>query len=190
MKKKTSNLSNNDTAPAEISFSTLFDGVKPVKHDRHVLSREDRVRKLKKRQFSAANVDKKANAMFEFSDGFEASFSVAGPLKFVAEGERTDRVKQLRKGEISPELLLDLHGLNAEAAKTEIAALLFEAHRKHYACVCIMHGIGSGTLKRKVPSWLVQHPFVVGFHQATLEWGGNSALLVLIKQSEEHNKYD
>jgi DNA-nicking Smr family endonuclease len=190
MKKKTSKLSNNDTVQDELSFATLFDGVKPVKHDRHELSLEDRVRKLKRRQFSKDSADKKANAMFEFSDGFEASFSNAGPLKYVAEGERSDRVKQLKKGEIAPELLLDLHGLNTEAAKQEIAALLFEAHRKHYSCVCIMHGIGTGTLKRKVPSWLIQHPNVTGFHQATLEWGGNSAILVLIKQSEEHHKYD
>ncbi|MFQ3250022.1 MAG: DNA-nicking Smr family endonuclease [Glaciecola sp.] len=195
MKKKTSilskgKLSNSEELQDDISFSSLFDGVKPVKHDRHELSHADRIRKLKQRQYSNTAVEKKANALFEFSDGFEARFSTDGPLKYVAEGERSDRVKQLKKGEIAPELLLDLHGLNAEAAKSEIAALLFEAHRKHYTCVCIMHGIGTGTLKRKIPSWLIQHPYVLGFHQATMEWGGKSALLVLIKQSEEHNKYD
>lgn len=190
MKKKTSNLSNKDRPEDEISFTSLFDGVKPVKHDRYELSPEDRIVQLKQRQFSSAATDKKANALFEFSDGFEANFSSTGPLKYVAEGERTDRVRQLRNGEIAPELIADLHGLNAESAKNEIAALLFEAHKKHYSCVCVMHGIGTGTLKRKVPSWLMQHPYVAGFHQATLEWGGNSALLVLIKQSEEHNKYD
>ena len=190
MKKKNANPSHNESVSEDISFSSLFDGVKPVKHDRHELSREDRLRKVKQRQFSSNNADKKANAMFEFSDGFEANFSSTGPLKYVAQGERTDSVKQLRNGEIAPELLLDLHGLTADAAKIEIAALLFEAHRKHYSCVCIMHGIGTGTLKRKIPSWLIQHPYVVGFHQATLEWGGNSALLVLIRQSEEHSKYD
>ena len=195
MKKKTSilsheKLSNSEKLEDDISFTSLFEGVKPVKHDRHELSQADRLRKLKKRQFSSKAVEKKANAIFEFSDGFEASFSSDGPLKYVAEGERTDRVKQLKRGEIAPELLLDLHGLNTEAAKTEIAALLYEAHRKHFSCVNIMHGIGTGTLKRKVPSWLIQHPYVLGFHQATKEWGGKSALLVLIKQSEEHNKYD
>lgn len=198
MKKKASNLSNslsktsskNETEADEISFKHLFDDVKPVKHDRHVMSRADRMRKLKQRQFSISATDKKANALFEFSDGFEASFNVNGPLKYVAEGQRSDQIKQLKKGEIAPELLLDLHGLNADAAKSEIAALLFEAHKKHYRCVCVMHGIGSGTLKRKVPSWLVQHPYVVGFHQATLEWGGNSAVLVLVRQNEEHGKYD
>lgn len=190
MKKKNANQSNNDDRIDDISFSSLFKGVKPVKHDRHELSREDRLRTVKQKQFSSHKTDKKANAMFEFSDGFEASFANTGPLKYVAQGQRSDRVKQLRNGEIAPELLLDLHGLTAQAAKIEIAALLFEAHRKHHSCVCIMHGIGTGTLKRKIPSWLVQHPYVVGFHQATLEWGGNSALLVLIKQSDEHNKYD
>jgi len=190
MKKKTSNLPDQEPPSEEISFSSLFDGVKPVKHDRHVLSREDRMRTLRQRQVSSRLKDKKANALFEFSDGFEATFSATGALKYVAEGERSDRVKQLKKGELPPELLLDLHGMNAEAAKSEIAALLYTAHTKHYACVCIMHGIGTGTLKRKIPSWLVQHPYVTGFHQATLEWGGKSALLVLVKQHEDNQKYD
>ena len=127
MKKKTSNLTNLDSSEEDISFASLFDGVKPVKHDRHELSRKDRLLKLKQLQYSSNATEKKANAMFEFSDGFEASFSNNGPLKYVAEGERSDRVKQLRNGEIAPELLLDLHGMTAEAAKNEIAALLFVA---------------------------------------------------------------
>jgi DNA-nicking Smr family endonuclease len=95
-----------------------------------------------------------------------------------------------RKGEIQPELILDLHGFNSQNAKHEIAALLFEARKKHYQCVCIVHGVGSGILKQRVPSWLVQHPHVLGFHQAPLEWGGNGALLVLIEQESIHRKYD
>lgn len=190
MKKKTSNLLNKDDLQDEISFTHLFNDAKPVKHDRHEISHKDKLKQLKKRQFSSSAIDRKSKALFEFSDGFEANLNTTGPLKYVAQGERSDRVKQLRSGDIVPELLLDLHGINTLAAKDEIAALIYEAHRRHYPCVCIMHGIGSGTLKRKVPNWLVQHPFVIGFHQATLEWGGNSAVLVLIKQNEEHNKYD
>ena len=43
-----------------------------------------------------------------------------------------------------------------------------------------MHGIGKYILKQKAPMWLAQHPDVMAFHQAPLEFGGAGALLVLI----------
>jgi DNA-nicking Smr family endonuclease len=50
-----------------------------------------------------------------------------------------------------------------------------------------VHGIGSHILKNKVPHWLVQHPDVMAFHQAPLEWGGNGALLALIELKDKFN---
>lgn len=174
----------------DISFSNMFADAKRVTSDKYVPTRQDKKLIEKKRQHEINKTERQAGASFEFSDGFEASFSIKGPLKWVKEGERSDLVKLVRKGEIHPELILDLHGLNSQSAKQEIAALLFEARKQHFQCVCIVHGVGSGILKQKVPSWLVQHPHVVGFHQATLEWGGNGALLVLIEQEQSNSKYD
>ncbi|GBL03486.1 endonuclease SmrB [Glaciecola sp. KUL10] len=184
-------MNQNDNEPnKDLSFANLFSDAKPVVSDKYVPSREEK-RAIKKKQMIDENLrDKQASASFEFSDGFEARFSEKGPLKYVKEGERSDLVKMARKGEIQPELILDLHGFNSQNAKHEIAALLFEARKKHYQCVCIVHGVGSGILKQRVPSWLVQHPHVLGFHQAPLEWGGNGALLVLIEQEGIHSKYD
>ncbi|MBF7072466.1 endonuclease SmrB [Glaciecola sp. MH2013] len=185
VKSKTDPISDQD-----ISFSSLFSDAKPVKHDKYELSTAEKRVAMKKKRFSHASMEKQASALFEFSDGFEASFSPQGPLKYVKEGERSDEVKRLRNGEIPPDLVLDLHGLNTQSAKHEIAALIYEAHRRHHHCVCIVHGIGAGVLKSKVPSWLVQHPYIEGFHQAPLEWGGKGAILALVKQNEEYNKFD
>jgi DNA-nicking Smr family endonuclease len=63
------------------------------------------------------------------------------------------------------------------------------AQKQHVHCICIVHGIGTYILKQSVPSWLVQHPAILGFHQAPLEWGGNGALLALVEQTQVNGKY-
>ncbi|MFT5677369.1 MAG: DNA-nicking Smr family endonuclease, partial [Paraglaciecola sp.] len=92
-------------------------------------------------------------------------------------------------GDYPPDLILDLHGYKREEAKLEIAALIQAAQKHHAHCVCIVHGIGTHVLKKSIPNWLVQHPLVLGFHQAPLEWGGKGALLVLIDLPQINNKY-
>ncbi|MGO1328199.1 MAG: endonuclease SmrB [Idiomarina loihiensis] len=124
--------------------------------------------------------DASRSASHYFSDDFEAHFA-DGPVRFAAEGESGYLVKQLRRGDYTPELLLDLHGMTLATARQELAALLLACEREHIDCCCIMHGHGSGKLKQQLPHWLVQHPHVRAFHQAPLEWGGAASLLVLLK---------
>lgn len=124
---------------------------------------------------------RQAAASFAFSDGFEAWFDPNQPIKYTKPGSDSYEVKRLRRGDYPPDLILDLHGLKRDDAKLEIAALLHTAVKQHCYCVCIVHGLGEHILKKSVPNWLVQHPDVLAFHQAPLEWGGNGALLVLLK---------
>jgi len=181
---------NDSSANQVSSFASLFPDAKPITTDTYVPSRKEKRLAIKRKNEKTRLDTKKSHASFEFSDGFEATFSDIGPLKYVRENERSDLVKMIRRGDIQPDLELDLHGFNSETAKFEIAALLHEARKRHYQCVSIVHGVGSGILKRRVPSWLVQHPHVAGFHQAPLEWGGNGALLVLVEQDQVGGKYD
>ncbi|GGO73654.1 endonuclease SmrB [Bowmanella pacifica] len=131
---------------------------------------------------------RQAAASFAFSDGFEAWFDPNQPLKYVKPGSDSHEVKRLRRGDYPPDLILDLHGLKRDDAKLEIAALLHTAIKQHCACVCIVHGIGEHILKKSVPNWLVQHPDVLAFHQAPLEWGGNGALLVLLSSENPRRR--
>ena len=43
-------------------------------------------------------------------------------------------------------------------------------------------------LKQKAPLWLAQHPDVMAFHQAPLEFGGDGALLVLLSIPEKEKQ--
>ncbi len=134
------------------------------------------------------NKSNKAIAQFHFSDEFEPNLNKQGPMKYVREGVDSFEVKNLRRGHYRPDLILDLHGLDQHQAKKELAALLFACQKEHAQCICVVHGIGSHILKNKVPHWLVQHPDVMAFHQAPLEWGGNGAILALIELKDKYNR--
>ena len=109
-------------------------------------------------------------------------------MRFCQEGESTHILKQLRRGDYSPEMTLDLHGLTREMAKSELAALIHTARKESVDCVCVMHGFGQGVLKAALPHYLVQHPHVRAFHQAPQEYGGQAALLVLINMPRQNHQ--
>ena len=129
-------------------------------------------------------------ASFHFSDQYEPMLATQGPMKYVRDGANSYETKNLRRGLYAPDLILDLHGLDQQQAKQEIAALLFASQKEHAQCLCIVHGLGNRILKNKVPHWLVQHPDVIAFHQAPLEWGGDGALLVLMDLHDKYNLKD
>ena len=179
---------NND----ENLFQQAVGTVKPLKvdtiHFDKKVSKPKSYSVLNKTIRNAKNSKNKALAQFHFSDEFEPDLNKQGPMKFVRCDVDSFEAKNLRRGVYSPDLILDLHGLDQQQAKQEIAALLYACQKEHAQCVCIIHGLGSKVLKNKVPHWLVQHPDVMAFHQAPLEWGGNGALLALIELKDKFNK--
>lgn len=172
-------------------FLNEFKDIAPIKQDKippqRFPSKQNSGVKQKNNKESAEI--KQAAATFEFSDGFEGYFDIEQPLKYVKPEADSHEVKRLRRGDYPPDLILDLHGLKKEQAKLEIAALIHAAQKQHAYCVSIMHGKGTYALKKSIPNWLIQHPAVMGFHQAPKEWGGQAALLVLIDLPLHHAKY-
>lgn len=144
-------------------------------------------RTIKSKKVLIEQKTSKQQASFHFSDEYEPDLSSDGPIKYVRDSDKSFEAKNLRRGLYRPDLILDLHGLDQKQAKQEIAALLYACQKEHAQCICIVHGIGNRILKNKVPHWLVQHPDVIAFHQAPLEWGGNGALLALI---DIHDKFN
>jgi len=163
-------------------FKDAIGKVKPMVHD----TIHARKRTIKPKTTIIQEKAAKQHASFFFSDEFEPNLSNQGPIKYVKDGTDHFEAKNLRRGVYAPDLILDLHGLDQQQAKSEIAALLYACQKEHAQCVCIVHGLGGRVLKNKVPHWLVQHPDVLAFHQAPLEWGGNGALLVLV---DLHDKF-
>lgn len=155
---------------------------------------QDTVRFTKKPQVSQAKQQsqqkKQQQSEFYFSDEYVPDIDTQGTVSYVKPGADSYLAKQLRRGDFAPELTLDLHGLNKELAKDELAGLIHECKKQHYYCACVVHGIGERILKHKVPQYLVQHPDVIAMHQAPLEFGGKGAVLILINlpQSDEFRR--
>ena len=172
-------------------FKDEFKDIAPIKQDKIPPQRFSIKQNsgLKQKNYKDLAEIKQAAAAFEFSDGFEGHFDINQPLRYVKPETDSHEVKRLRRGDYPPDLILDLHGVKKEEAKYEIAALIHVAQKKHVYCVSIMHGKGTYVLKKSIPNWLIQHPAVMGFHQAPKEWGGQAALLVLIDLPLHHAKY-
>ena len=172
----------------EMLFQQVVGKVKPLKGDTiHFAKKVSKPKNSHHLRNSQKN-NNKALAQFHFSDEFEPNLNKQGPMKYVRTDVDSFEAKNLRRGVYSPDLILDLHGLDQHQAKKEIAALLYACQKEHAQCICIIHGLGSRILKNKVPHWLVQHPDVMAFHQAPLEWGGNGALLALVELKDKFNK--
>ena len=169
-------------------FADAVGQVKPLVIDTVRLIKSGHKSNTSLKNDQAYNKANKAIAQFHFSDEFEPNLNKQGPMKYVREGVDSFEVKNLRRGYYRPDLILDLHGLDQHQAKKELAALLFACQKEHAQCICVVHGIGSHILKNKVPHWLVQHPDVMAFHQAPLEWGGNGAILALIELKDKYNR--
>lgn len=171
------------------SFADAMQGVTPLSQDK--VEPDKQVELFKKsQQVKGKHLkhSKQLAASFDFSDMYQAALPQEGPMRFCQNGESTHILKQLRRGDYSPEMTLDLHGLTREMAKAELAALIHTARKELIDCVCVMHGFGQGVLKAALPHYLVQHPHVRAFHQAPLEYGGQAALLVLIDIPLQNNK--
>lgn len=183
------NESNKEILPDEKQlFAEAVGQVKPLLNDTVRLIKSGYKSNTSQKNDQAYNKANKAVAQFHFSDEFEPNLNKQGPMKYVREGVDSFEVKNLRRGHYRPDLILDLHGLDQHQAKKELAALLFACQKEHAQCICVVHGIGSHILKNKVPHWLVQHPDVMAFHQAPLEWGGNGAILALIELKDKYNR--
>lgn len=163
-------------------FQSLVTDVKPLQQDQ-IPPPEP---KIKRREVFARKQEKtkqRDHATDPFSDEFQPHLP-SGTMQWVAPGDEPFLAKRLRRRDYEPELILDLHGYTKAKAKLELAAAITACLTENIACLCVVHGIGHGVLRQQVPAWLTQHPAVRAFHQAPLEWGGQGALLVLLRMTD------
>ncbi|NIH16095.1 endonuclease SmrB [Serratia symbiotica] len=129
-------------------------------------------------------LQEQVNASYYFSDEYQPLLEEEGPPHYVRPGCNPFELRKLRRGDYSPDLFLDLHGLTQRQAKQELGAMIAACKRENVHCACVMHGHGKHILKQQTPRWLVQHPGVLAFYQAPKEWGGNAAILLLVELAE------
>jgi DNA-nicking Smr family endonuclease len=77
--------------------------------------------------------------------------------------------------------VLDLHAFRAEEVKSLVPEYLEECRRRGILELRIIHGKGTGTLRRLVQSLLSKDPQVLSFKTAGLSGGGWGATEVVLK---------
>lgn len=81
--------------------------------------------------------------------------------------------------------VLDLHAFRAEEVKTLVPEYLEECLRRGIYHVRIIHGKGTGALRRTVHSLLGKNPHVLSFKTADLGGGGWGATEVVLKKNQQ-----
>jgi DNA-nicking Smr family endonuclease len=105
---------------------------------------------------------------------------------FLRDGLGRDVLRKLRRGHWVVQNAVDLHGLNREQARLQLAHFLGACLKRGLRCVRVIHGKGlrspkrEPVLKAKVRQWLMQRDEVLAFCQAPAALGGSGALLVLL----------
>ncbi|WP_150138009.1 endonuclease SmrB [Candidatus Enterovibrio escicola] len=171
---------NKKTPTTDDNFSVFHEAVKDVRklqQDTINPPKRKTTAQSKKKLCDSSSSDQ----TFYFSDEFEPLLKKDVPTQYTRIDIPKYEVKRLRRGLYIPDIFLDLHGLSQIEAKCELSRLITECIKEKISCACVMHGIGKHILKQKTPLWLAQHPDVLAFHQAPLEFGGAGALLVLIE---------
>ncbi len=109
-------------------------------------------------------------------------------LLYCRDGIQQQTMRRLRRGQLSIEAELDLHGYKVDEARAALSDFLHRTKQRGLRCVRIIHGKGRGSfqrkpvLKNKVNSWLRQRDEVLAFCSARPVDGGTGAVYVLIKR--------
>ncbi|MDP8033608.1 endonuclease SmrB [Pasteurella atlantica] len=166
-------------------FKEAVKGIKKIKQDTVVIKKQTPQKAVELKEQK-----EKADTLFYFSDEYEPLLTEENEkVKYRREDVDPYLLKQLRRGDFSPELFLDLHGLTRKQAKMELASLILACEKEGVFCASIMTGYGTFALKRQIPRWLVQHPKIMALHQAPREWGGDAAILILVEQSHQFSPF-
>lgn len=99
------------------------------------------------------------------------------------------RLRGLRRGEVEPDLELDLHGMTSADARRALRSALREAIEAGARCVLVVHGRGMRSeggpvLRDALPKWLAEEPHggaILAFAASEARRGG--ATYVLLRRS-------
>lgn len=97
---------------------------------------------------------------------------------------------KMDKGEMRPDLEVDLHGMTREAAFAKVKSVISQAYVAGKRMVLVITGKGVKTeyksvLRDELPVWLNHEsirPMIVRFSKATIKDGGSGAFYVLIRR--------
>jgi DNA-nicking Smr family endonuclease len=106
---------------------------------------------------------------------------------YLRSGIAANTLRDLRRGRWVIQSEIDLHGLNREEARQQLATWLAASLHHGLRCVRVVHGKGlsspqkTSVLRHLVRGWLAQRDEVLAYCQAKPQDGGEGALIVLLR---------
>jgi len=107
---------------------------------------------------------------------------------FAAPGVDRREIRKLKRGEYVAADRLDLHGMDAAAARARVKQFLETSRHNRHRCICIVHGRGLrspggvAVLKARVRDDLRSHRAVLAYADAPRSDGGAGAVYVLLRR--------
>lgn len=111
--------------------------------------------------------------------------------QYLRQGLSANVLRDLRRGRWVIQAELDLHGLNRDDARQQLADFLVECLHDGRRCIRVIHGKGHGSpqklsvLRQLVRGWLAQRQEILAYCQARPHDGGEGALIVLLRAAKK-----
>lgn len=110
--------------------------------------------------------------------------------EFVRGGVQLRQMQRLRRGQLRPEAVIDLHGMTLERAHHELLRFVDHARHAGQRCLLVIHGRGlgpgegRGVIRASVPAWLGEDADVLACCLAIQRDGGSGASYVLLRRGD------
>lgn len=184
-------MASSDDQPDDLNlFRELMKGVQPLRQDKKAdlnktRKRQDLEQLALKRQ--AAETEAASHLEDGLSDGQVMPVNPGESLVFHLPDLPQRTFQALKKGQISWQEGLDLHGYTIEAARTHLTAFVRDGRARGYRCLLLIHGKAYNregevpSIKSHVNAWLKQMPDVLAFASALPADGGTGAVYILLR---------
>ncbi len=174
----------------EVLFKKTMTGVKPLNNKRFRSTREKKVSRPTR---LSSGPSKTSFTGLSNSTSKTVKKNTLQPKLYIDKFSGVDRrtMERLRRGKLSIEARLDLHGYYQDVAQSELNSFISSCALSGRRVVLVITGKGSlskggGVLRKNLPDWLNQpscRPYILAFCAARPEHGGGGAFYILLRRS-------
>ena len=158
-------------------FSEAMTGIIPIRQDKIIPSSENN--RVFVAQTNFLDNDKFVDNLSDQYDPFDND-QQRNDLNYHHVSISKKQFRALKKGLFSRDLILDLHGINRQQARSEVIEFLHYCQAHDFRQVVIMPGRGQGILRQALNIWLRQLPEVLAFAESPEHSGGKGVIRLLL----------
>jgi len=178
----------NNSKDDQNLFRELMKGVRPIKQNLADLGKPRHAKDINHQaRRQAATSEPTSLSDSGISDSQVRPVNPGESLLFHVPDLPLRTLQELKKGQLSWQEGLDLHGLTIEKSRAALSEFIRDGYKSSSRCLLLVHG-KSYNRENEVPSikshvnvWLRQMPEVLAFCSALPKDGGTGALYILLR---------